>query len=112
MHELSIAESMLETVGERCRERGLSRLRSISLRVGLLSAVDSEALQFAFEALTEGGPYDGAQLRIERTFPLANCDCGRSFPVEELLYACPGCGAVSVRLSGGDELDIIQIEAE
>jgi hydrogenase nickel incorporation protein HypA/HybF len=112
VHELSIAENILEIIEERRSELGFRSLGSVSLKIGLLSAVDEEALRFAFETLVEGGPYEGADIEIETTWPRARCACGCEFEVRDILYVCPDCGAVTAELSGGDDLDIIGLEVE
>jgi len=112
MHELSIAENVLEIIERRRAESGFTRLTGITLRVGLLAAVDEEALRFAFEVLTDGGPYQDAVFEVEKTCPVAHCSCGTSFPVDDLVYCCPGCGAIRARLEGGDELEVIRLEVE
>ena len=112
MHELSIAENMLEIIESHRAEKGFKRCNSLTVRIGLLSAVDEQALRFAFEALTEGGPHQGAVLEVEKTFPQAKCSCGCSFEVTDLLYTCPRCGAVTAELSGGDDLNIVQLEVD
>lgn len=110
MHELSIAENILEIVESYRRERNFTRCSLITLRLGLLSAVDEESLRFAFEALTEGVPYAQAALEVQRTYPKATCSCGRSFEVRDFCYACPECGSVTAELTGGDDLNIVQLE--
>ena len=112
MHELSIAENVLEIVERNLAERGFTRLTGVTLRVGLLAAVDEEALRFAFEVLTDEGPHKGAVLEVEKTFPSARCSCGTSFEVDDLIYTCPRCGAVQAELTGGDELEVVRMEVE
>jgi hydrogenase nickel incorporation protein HypA/HybF len=112
MHELSIAQSMLEVIESNVTENGYTRCTAVTVRAGLLSAVDEEALRFAFETLSEQTAHSGSTLSVERTFPTAKCDCGCSFKVTEMMYACPDCGAVTAALSGGDELEVIKLEVE
>jgi hydrogenase nickel incorporation protein HypA/HybF len=112
MHELSIAENILEIVERYRQEKGFSRLTGIRLRVGLLSAVDEDALRFAFESLLDGGPHAGAGLDVEQTFPEGRCSCGETFEVRDMLYTCPRCGSPTARLTGGDELDIVELKVE
>ena len=112
MHELSIVESVLAIVERQRAESGFERLIGITLRVGLLAAVDEEALRFAFEVLIEGGPHQGATLEVEKTLPSARCSCGKSFEVDDPIYACPRCGAVQAKLTGGDELEVVRLEVE
>ena len=52
MHELSIMEGALALALEQARQAGARKLHVIRLRVGAMSGVVPEALQFAFEALT------------------------------------------------------------
>jgi len=112
MHELSIAENMLEIIENYRAERGFKHCSSLTVRIGLLSAVDGEALRFAFEILAEGGPHEGVVLEVEKTYPQARCSCGCSFEVTDLLYTCPRCGSVTAELSGGDDLNIVQLEVD
>ena len=76
MHELSIAMSLVDAVCDELPRLG-SRVtvRSVRIRVGPLSGVVGEALQFAFEVAAEGSPIAGARLEIEeasgRTLELA-----------------------------------------
>lgn len=112
MHELSIAENILEIVDSHRRENGFTRLESMTMRIGLLAAVDEDALRFAFESISEGGPFEGARLVVEKTYPSAHCFCGEVFEVRDIVYTCPRCGAAAAPLSGGDELAIVSLEVE
>ncbi len=112
MHELSIVQSMLEVIDSHVAENGYTRCTAVTVRAGLLSAVDEDALSFAFETLSEQTVHSGATLSVERTYPTAVCGCGCSFRVTDLMYTCPDCGAVTAALSGGDELEVIKLEVE
>ena len=110
MHELSLVENILDILDRHRAENGFIRLNSLRLRIGLLAAVDEDALRFAFESASRETPFEGAALEVEKTYPVAHCLCGEVFRVEDLIYACPSCGAVSARLAGGSELEIIELE--
>ncbi len=112
MHELSLVENILEILDRHRAEQGFNRLLSLRMRIGLLAAVDEEALRFAFESASQGTPFEGAALTVNKTFPLAHCLCGEVFRVEDLVYVCPACGAVTARLEGGDEMEIIELEVD
>jgi hydrogenase nickel incorporation protein HypA/HybF len=112
MHELSIAENILEIIENYRADRGFARCSSVKLKIGLLAAVDEEALRFAFEAITEDTPHRGVILEVEKSFPWAQCACGKGFEVRELVYLCPDCGSPRAKLEGGDELDILSLEVE
>ena len=65
MHELSIMESALNLALEQARKNGAVRVHALRLRIGALSGVVPDALQFAFEALTPGTAAEGAELLID-----------------------------------------------
>jgi len=112
MHELSIAESLLEVIDSHVDEGGYGCCKAVTVRAGLLTAIDDDALSFAFETLSEQTRHAGARLTVERTYPTAECECGCRFTVTDLVYVCPECGAVTASLSGGDELDVIKLEVQ
>ena len=63
MHELQIAESIVEMLNE-CRQgRTVSRVR---LLIGRRWTVVPDTLQFCFELATAGTPIEGAELEIEK----------------------------------------------
>src|SRR5262245_55000730 len=68
MHELSIAMGLVDAVSEQLIRLGDgSSARRVLIRVGRRSAVDPEALLFAFDAAVDDTPLAGARLEIERT---------------------------------------------
>ena len=81
MHELSIMQSALSLALDQARQAGGSRVHTIRLRIGALSGVVPDALEFAFEALAPGTPAEGAKLAIEHVparFWCANMHAGIS----------------------------------
>ena len=112
MHELSIATAALEQALDQARCAGASRVARIVLRVGLVSGVDAEALQFAFTAILPGTAAEGAALEIEAVAAVANCPvCACDFsPGTSFLFECPGCGRVSTEIKQGRELELTRLE--
>ena len=111
MHELSIMQSALNQALDQAREAGASRVHEIRLRIGVLSGVVPDALQFAFEALASGTPAEGAVLTIEHVparFWCAMCD--REFEAARMFAECPDCGTPSGKLRGGRELELASLE--
>jgi len=112
MHELSIAESLLEIALENCRDKGFSRIGNIRVQVGKASGVMPDALLFGFNALKEGTIADNADLEIEEVPVAGHCnDCGKDFTTEEsYILSCPHCGGLSYTLNSGRELMITEME--
>ncbi len=113
MHELSIMEGALAMALDQAQQAGARRLHVIRLRIGALSGVVPEALQFAFEALSSGTIAEGGQLAIEPVPARFWCEaCRREFQSDDLLSPCPTCGAPSRDLRAGRELELASLEIE
>jgi hydrogenase nickel incorporation protein HypA/HybF len=111
VHELSIAQSLLEIVEEEARPYSGARVTWIKLRIGQLSAVVPDALRFAFEAITRGGIAEGAVLEIEEVPLRIRChQCDKGFTVEDPFMVCPQCEGNDVEMVSGRELEIRSME--
>ncbi len=96
---------------EQATQARAARIHAIRLRVGALSGVVPDALQFAFSALTPGTPAEGAALTIEEVPARFWCpDCGREFPVNDRLGECPDCHQLTTDLRSGRELELTSLE--
>ena len=113
MHEFSIMQSALNQALREARLAGAVRVHEIRLRIGVLSGVVPEALQFAFEALTPGTAADGASLAIDEVPARFWCaSCAREFVSPKLYSECPDCGQTSTELRAGRELELSSMEVD
>ena len=113
MHELSIMQSALDQVLEKARQAGASRVHAIRLRIGALSGVVPDALQFAFEALADGTPAQGAQLLIEDAPARFWCAaCSHEFEANRMFAECPDCHRPSSELRAGREMELTSLEVD
>jgi hydrogenase nickel incorporation protein HypA/HybF len=113
MHELSIMQSALDMVLDKARQAGASRVHAIRLRIGTVSGVVPDALQFAFEALTADTPAEGARLIIEDVPARFWCDtCHKEFESPNLLAQCPDCQGLSRELRAGREMELASMEVD
>jgi hydrogenase nickel incorporation protein HypA/HybF len=111
MHELSIAESIVNTVLQEIERKTLPPVQKIVVRVGALSGVVPEALQFGFEAITADTQLAQTKLEIEFVPVQGTCrDCEQTFAVEEFFFACPRCQSGHLDITRGEELDIAYLE--
>ncbi len=112
MHEASIAASLLEIVSGQCRKSGFSRVESIHLKIGRASGIMADALIFAFDVMKEDSPAKEAVLEIEEVPVSGHCsDCNNTFTTEqEYILSCPRCGGSSFRVTGGREMDVVDME--
>lgn len=114
MHELGLMTSVMEAVGEAAHDAGATKLLSVTLSVGEMTEAIEDALQFAFEALTEGDPFTaGATLTVHMVAPKSIClECGEEFTHDRFHRFCPACGSFATQLIEGKELQIESIEVD
>ena len=111
MHELSIAQSIVDIVIEHLPKEEHVSVRSVRLRLGAMAGVVPDSLEFCFGAITEGTPLKGAALIIEHVPLTAHCNsCGTDGEIEPTLFACPACGATSLTILSGREMHVRDIE--
>lgn len=112
MHELSLAEQLLIPVLETAAAHD-AKVTVVQVEAGALQQIVPRSLITAFQAVSEGTPAEGAELRVETVPVTAKCRrCRLEFEVEDFLFACPDCGIADVETSGGTELILTSLELE
>ena len=113
MHELSIAQSLLDMIVDESQRHRLGRVDKVRLRIGELAAVVPESLRFCFDLVSRDTVAGGAVIEIETVAVAARCDkCDLSFEVKERVFQCPQCGEPVFEMLGGRELEVVNIEGE
>jgi hydrogenase nickel incorporation protein HypA/HybF len=111
MHEMSLAEGILQIVEDTARANASAQVRAVVLEIGRLSHVEEQALRFCFDAVTRGSVADGARLDVLATPGRAWCmPCGESVALERLGDACPLCGSYQLQVTHGEEMRVKEIE--
>lgn len=112
MHEVSIMEQTMQIALESAREQDAIAIHGVKMRVGVGSGVVPEALQFAFDVVTQGTMAEGANLEIETVPITCRCaGCGLEFqPFDPFFYQCPGCGQLSSTLTAGRDVELASLE--
>ena len=113
MHEMSIAQSLLDIIREEMAKHNAKLLRSVRLHVGQLTAIVPDALSFCFEVITAGSELEGSRLIIE-VIPLkGHCkDCNETFEIKDYAFACPICGGTEIETIAGQDLSIVEMEVD
>ena len=111
MHEISVMQSALDIAVEHARRHGAQRIHCIGIKVGALSSVVPEALEFAFDVVVQGTMAEGAKLDIERVPAACYCPaCQVEFEPDGPFYECPRCTSLDVQVRRGRELELSQVE--
>lgn len=111
MHEMSLAQSIVELVCEAVPPAQRSAVRRVTVDVGRMAGVVGESLDFCFEVLVASTAICQAHLQ-RSTVPLvvACATCGVTSESDLDTFACPHCGSVDTRVISGMELRVRQIE--
>lgn len=114
MHELSLVSSVVESVTESLARYPGARVVEVRLKVGALSAVIKDSLQFCFGLATEGTPLEGSRLVVNVLPVVVHCAaCGVDGELQSLQdFRCPRCGEPASDVRQGRELEIEAIEIE
>ncbi|WP_119458722.1 hydrogenase maturation nickel metallochaperone HypA [Rhodospirillaceae bacterium SYSU D60014] len=109
MHELGISRNIVAIVSDAAKGR---RVRRVTLEIGKLSGVMTDAILFCFDVAAHGTVLDGATLEIREIEGRARCmTCGAEFAVPTFLTAC-ACGSRRLTHLAGEELNIKTMELE
>ena len=107
MHELAIAENIVDAICEHADGR---RVRRVTVRIGTLTAVVPEAMRFCFDLACEGTMAEGAALEIEERAGAGRCrSCGAEVVLTDPILLCP-CGSADLSVTAGRELEIVSME--
>lgn len=114
MHEASIAISLLETVSEQCLREGYSSIEKVRLKLGKAAGVMPDALLFAFDIVKKDTIACEAELIIDFILLGGHClDCNARFEsAERYIFACPACDSRSIKITRGDEMQIVDMEVD
>jgi len=111
MHELGIAENILDIVRRNVPDDRASAVKSVRLRVGPFAGVVPDSLKFCFDALSGDAGMTNAALQIEHTQLAASCrDCGNKSEVKNFVFLCSACGGGNLEIISGNELEVVEIE--
>jgi hydrogenase nickel incorporation protein HypA/HybF len=114
MHELAIAQSIVDTVEARAAECNAAQVRCVRLLVGEANGIMTDSLSFCFEMLASLNPVmAGAQLLIDLVPHRARCrHCACKFAVTNFVAQCPACEGWDTEVVSGTELQILEMEIE
>ena len=114
MHELSIAENLIEAAEYAARAAGASAVVRIRLQLGEWAGVDAQALRFGFDVLAQETLLDGACFEIEEIAARVRCRaCGAESATDGIrIGVCAQCGSAQVQVTRGRELEIVEMEIE
>lgn len=111
MHEMSIAQNLLEIIREEMAKHDASILKSVRLNIGQMSCIVPASLSFCFEIMTSGTELEGAKLIMD-VIPLRGVckTCNQTFEIKDYVFECPHCSSREINTISGQDLSIVEME--
>jgi len=112
MHEVSIALSLVEGVGERAVQCGAKHIDAVHVRIGAMAGVVKDSLLFAWDLVCSDTVASGSRLVIEEVPLVVYCPTCQN---EQTLlgipnFQCPVCGTPTPQIVRGRELQMVAME--
>ena len=111
MHELSIAQNIIQTLKEKYPEEVRS-LKTIRMKIGDFSGVVEDSLDFCLQTVLKSENMRDVQIILEREEAIAQCICGNKYVIKNMLNNCPKCHSLDRELISGRDVLISSIEIE
>jgi hydrogenase nickel incorporation protein HypA/HybF len=110
MHELSIADAIVELAVRHAHGRRVTR---VEVSVGALRQVVPSALELAFTLCARETEVEGAELALTAVAAAGRCRaCGAESEQEAFPLVCADCESWDLEIVGGDELRVDALEVE
>ncbi len=111
MHEISLCEAILQAIEAEAQKQQFTEVTQVTLDIGILSAVEIRALEFAFEVVMQGSIAEKAILKINKIKARAWCaSCSEIVTIRQRYDACPNCESYQLQVSSGNEMKIKELE--
>lgn len=113
VHELSLAENVLQIIEDAMQNQKFFRIKKVWLEIGLLACVQQESLRFYFEIVTRDTAAHEARLEIIEVAGQGWCDqCACEMPLTTRYDACLHCGHYGLKIIRGEEMRVKELEVE
>ena len=111
MHELSIAQNMIEEIERQAPLNGFTRVLGVTLEIGSLSHVEVDAMKFCFDSAVMDTIAEGASLQIQKVPAIALCkQCNTEQTIEARYDCCSSCGEFGLEVLSGEKVSIKALE--
>ncbi len=112
MHEMAIAESILEVVEQAARTQQCTRVTEIRLEIGALAGIELSALHFGLDVVLARSMAKDARVEIDTIAGEGWCMCcAQAVPLQALHDPCCCCGGHQIQPVKGTEMRVKEILA-
>ena len=113
MHELSIAESLIEMIEENALTHDFKKVIKVTLEIGVLAGIEKSALLFCFDAAAKNSLAEGAELVIQDKLAKGICQhCHQPIITSSWYEPCRFCGQLRIKIIDGEQMIIKSLQVE
>jgi hydrogenase nickel incorporation protein HypA/HybF len=113
VHELSLAQALVEQVEGLMAEHGATGVARIRLRIGPLSGIVADLLATALPLAATGSPVAAAELEFVEAPLRVRCQtCGTESDALPNRLLCAACGDWHTQVISGDEMILERVELD
>lgn len=113
MHEYSIVQSLLNSCEENAQQNNATKVTKVVVKIGVMSGVEPDLLQTAFDTFKEETMCHDAQFIINVQPVVIRCQkCKEESTLEKHEYACQKCGSIEIDILDGEEMFLMSLELE
>ena len=113
MHELKIAEELVQIIIQVAESEKLKKVTKVNIQFGKMIMIVPDIFQFVFESAVKGTIAKKAKLSLEILPVKIACNkCKEETVIDDLLFVCPYCGSNNLEIVQGRETIIESIEGE
>lgn len=110
---MSLMQDILDILLDAAESRKFGKVKKVWLEIGALSGVDPGAMDFCFDSVMKNTLGEGAVLEIVEKPGKAWCtDCEENVGISALFDPCPLCGGFRLKVTGGNEMRVKELEVE
>ena len=111
MHEMSLAQNILDIVLNAANQNNVKKVQKITIRAGQLRGIVPEQLRFCFGFVAKDSIAEEADLVVNSLPIRGRCkQCSEEFFVKEFTFKCPQCENEDIEVLQGMELLVENIE--
>ncbi len=111
MHEYSIVQSLLDSCNENAKENNATKVTKVVVKIGVMSGVEPDLLQTAFDTFKENTICTNAKFIINIQPIVINChNCNKKSTLQKNEYFCPKCQSTELDVIDGEDMYLMQLE--
>lgn len=111
MHEYSIVQALLTQCEEQVEENNATKVLKLVVKIGVMSGVEPELLETAFNTFKEKTVCDGAEFVMNIQPLVIQClTCKEVSELKKIHYCCQKCQSIDVQVIDGEDMFLMSLE--